>query len=169
MERRSLKVIHDFDNAYPSGKDSFNRGLKLIIYSMSKKIHFLKRFCKSIYDENCEYAFTVYKLDALLNLTSRFGINTRVQPFFPHLKEELESMGAVVHDHWHVSPDPHWEVHWKPELPFDVPITHRYFDQLYSKDHRVSSDDVLCFHVDRPNLLPAYIDCLYQLLVKQNA
>ncbi|MHB2036981.1 MAG: hypothetical protein ACYCPW_09625 [Nitrososphaerales archaeon] len=157
----SLKVIHDFDDAYPSGNWAIKRGVKLIVYGLSKKLPFLRRYCKEIYLENYRNAEVLAKLDALLGITSRFGINTRVQPIFPQLGEELEALGANVHMHWHVSKV---DVRWDPPLPFDTPMSHWWFDQDYAAGRKhATADDLLCFHVDRPYLLADYIRALHEV------
>jgi len=158
---KNLKIIHDFDDAYPSGRWALHRGWKLILYAMSKRLPFLKRYCKDVYLENYENARILCELDTLLGQTSRFGINTRVEPVFPQLRGELEALGAKVYKHWHVSKT---DVRWDPPLPFEAPMSHWWFDQDYAAGKvDATADDMLTFHVDRPYLLPAYIDALYEI------
>jgi hypothetical protein len=166
VQRETLKIIHDFDDAYPSGRWAFRRGFKLIMYGLSKKLPFLKRYCREIYLENYQNATILAKLDALVGVSSRFGINTRVEPLFPDVRHDLEGLGAQVHRHWHVSKT---DVKWDPVLPFDAPMSHWWFDQDYaSGKKRATSDDMLCFHVDRPYLLPAYINALYEVCFEKS-
>jgi len=154
-----LKVLHDFDNPYLSGGYALKRGFQLILYALSRKMRFLRRFCKRIYEENVEYARTLNYLDQLLGIDSIFGINDRVQVVFPNLREELEGGGGRTVRHWHVSKD---EVHWEPEL--NVPRSQWWYDREYSEGKRTTkSGEWIVFHCDYPYLLPAYIRCIHEL------
>ena len=166
--RTDIMVLHDFDNAFPSGTRSLRRSWKLSLYALSKKLPLLKRYSKDVRQENRDMAVTLAKLDALVGVVSRFGINTRVAPEFPELKDELRSLGAIVHDHWHVSTGKNWDVRRDPPLPFTVDYEHRIFDQKYAKERAVTPKDVLVFHADYPDFLPLYIDALYQLIEKKD-
>lgn len=155
----SEKVLHDFDNPCLSGTFALKRGLLLIVYALSRKLPILKRFCKSVYEENLDYSRTLNYLDQLLGIKSIFGINDHVSAKFPTFREELEREGASTVRHWHVSKD---EVHWDPEL--DVPRSQWWFDKEYAAGRRGPSlGEWLVFHCDYPYLLPAYIHCIYQL------
>jgi hypothetical protein len=155
----NVQVLHDFDNAYVSGKYAFKRGIRLILYAVSRKLGFLGRFCKDVYEENYRYTFTLFALDRLLGIDSVFGINDRVEETFPGLRKKLDDAGARTVRHWHVSRD---EVHWDPELK--VPSSQWWMDQEYARGTRSPKPgEWLVFHCDYPYLLQAYIRCLYEL------
>jgi hypothetical protein len=154
-----LKVVHDFDNPYMSGRWALRRGIQLITYALSRKISFLKRYCREVYAENEANSYTLYALDRLLGIRGIFGINDVVEKEFSGLRKRLGELGAPTVRHWHVSKD---EVHWEPEL--GIPRTQWWFDQEYSCGIRSPKpDEWLVFHCDYPHLLPAYIQCLYEL------
>lgn len=154
-----LKVLHDFDNPYMSGKWALRRGIQLITYAVSRKLSFLKRYCREVYAESETYTYTLYALDHLLGIRGIFGINDAVETEFPGLRKKLSELGAPTVRHWHASKD---EVHWEPEL--NVPRTQWWFDQEYSSGHRSPRpDEWLVFHCDYPHMLSPYIRCLYEL------
>jgi hypothetical protein len=154
-----LKVVHDFDNAFPSGRWALKRGLQLVLYALSRKIGFLKRFCEEVYCENYDYAITFRRLDMLLGINAFYGIHNRILPDHPQIKEELQKMGAHVRDHHH---DVN-EVTYSPSLPFEVPRSQWWFDLEYSQGKRgVNPDEVIEFHCEHPYLLAHYIRCVYE-------
>lgn len=155
-----LKILHDFDNAYPSGRWAFKRGLRFILYALSRRLPFLKRFCADIYGENYDNAFTLLALNDLVGVKALFGINDRVAAEFPNLRGELESLGARTIRHWHAGID---NPHWDPEL--DISRSRWWFDQEYAAGKRTpSTGEWILFHCDYPHLLPAYIRCLHELI-----
>jgi hypothetical protein len=154
-----LKVLHDFDNPYISGKWALSRGVQLITYALSRKLSFLKRYCKEVYAESEDYSCTLCALDQLLGIKGIFGINDMVEKEFPSLRKKLTELEARTARHWHVSKE---EVHWEPEL--NVPQTQWWFDQEYSSGKRSPRpEEWIVFHCDYPHLLSSYIRCLYQL------
>jgi hypothetical protein len=158
-----LKVLHDFDNAYPSGNWALKRGMRLILYAASRRLPFLKRFCRDIYNENYDNAFTLLALNDIAGVEGLFGINDRVAATFPNLRKELDSLGARTIRHWHAGlNNPHWE----PEL--NIARSQWWFDQEYAAGKRTpSAGEWILFHCDYPQLLPAYIRCLHELLFGQ--
>lgn len=159
VDLNGLKVLHDYDNPYISGKWAIKRGILLIVFAISRKIPFLRRFCANVYCEAYEYTFTLHALDQLLGISSIFGINDSVEAEFPGLRDKLNRMSAQVARHWHVSEE---EVHWDPEL--NVPSSQWWFDQEYAQRKRsVDPKDWIVFHCDYPHLLSHYIRCIYAL------
>jgi hypothetical protein len=159
MALSEAMVLHDFDNPYVSGTWALRRGLALIIYALSRKLTFLRRFCRGMYQENYAYAKTLLALDQLLGIQGVFGINDHVEKEFPGLSKMLAVRGARTVRHWHVSKD---EVHWEPEL--NVPRTQWWFDQEYVQgQHSPKPDEWIVFHCDYPHLLPYYVRCLHEL------
>lgn len=157
----NLRILHDFDNPYPSGRWALKRGISLILYAISRWVPPLQRWCSEVYLENYEYAKTLAQLDVLLGIHSLFGINRRVIRIFPNLRRDLLGMDikdeAIV-DHWHVSAH---EVHWHPTLI--VPKEDWFFDQDWSKGRRIlPSGQYAVFHADYPYLLSSYIDFLWK-------
>lgn len=153
-----IKVLHDFDNPYLSGSYSLRRGLKLVIYALSKKFPPLRRLVKDIYAETYSNCKTLAALDKLLGLDSRFGLKDEVLEAFPGLDKELVKMGFHVHKHAHISRD---DVRWEPTL--DVEKEAWFFDQTFNRNRNVPEDARWAvFHADYPYLLPTYIDFLVQ-------
>jgi hypothetical protein len=160
-----LKILHDFDNAYPSGRWALKRGLRLVLYAFSRFLPFLKHFCSDIYRENYDNAFTLLALNDLVGVEGLFGINDRVAAEFLNLRKELGSLGARTIRHWHAGTD---APRWDPEL--DVSRRQWWFDQEYAAGKRTpSTDDWIVFHCDYPHLLPAYISCLHELVFGRQA
>lgn len=155
-----LRVLHDFDNAYPSGRWALRRGLDLIVYAFSRRLPFLRRLCENIYHENYDYAFTLVALNDLVGVRGLFGINDRVIEKYPNVRLELEALGARTIRHWHAGLD---NPHWDPEL--DVSREQWWFDQEYAAGKRTpNATEWIVFHCDYPPLLPAYINCLHELI-----
>jgi hypothetical protein len=161
---KTVRVLHDYDNPYPSGRWALERGLKLILYAASKKLPFLRRYCRSVYDECYEHMWTLHQIDSLLGIKSIFGINDDVVKAYPDLQPDvLRGHGLNAVRHWHRSSN---EVHWHPEL--DVPQTNWWFDIQYACGQRKpQKDEWLVFHCDYPHLLPHYVRCLYELVAKR--
>jgi hypothetical protein len=156
-----ISILHDFDNPYPSGRRALKRGIKLILYALSKHIPFLRRFVEDIYLEAYRYCITLAKIDALLGINSHFGLKEDVLKAFPEIQNKLkEIMPSVnIHMHYHISKD---KVTWVPEL--DVPKNSWWFDQEFSKSHKIPSDlKWAVFHADYPELINDYIDFLFEI------
>ena len=163
-ERRNepsrLKILHDFDNAYPSGRWALKRGLNLIMYALSRWLPFLKRLSMGIYMENYRNALTLLALNDLAGVRGVFGINDRVAAEFPNLRKDLDYLGASTVRHWHAGKD---DPHWDPEL--NISRSQWWFDQEYAAGKRTpSADEWIVFHCDYPHLLPTYIRCLHELI-----
>jgi hypothetical protein len=155
-----LKILHDFDNAYPSGRWALKRGFRLLLYAFSRRLPFLKRYCGDIYQENYDNAFTLLALNDLVGVRGLFGINDRVAEQFPNLRTKLESLGARTLRHWHAGLD---NPHWDPELR--ISREQWWFDQEYAAGKRTPTpDEWILFHCDYPQLLPSYINCLHELI-----
>jgi len=155
-----LKVLHDFDNAYPSGRWAFKKGFHLLLYAASRRLPFLKKYCADVYRENYDNAFTLLALNDLVGVRGIFGINDRVSAEFPNLRAELESLGGHTIRHWHAGLD---NPHWDPEL--NISRQQWWFDQEYAAGkRRPSASEWILFHCDYPQLLPAYIKCLHELV-----
>jgi len=151
-------VLHDFDNPCLSGKYALRRGLKLVVYAVSKKIPLLRRWVKDIYEETYSNCKTLAALDKLLGIESRFGLKPEVLEAFPELDKELAEMGFRIHKHTHISRD---DVRWDP--PLDVEKEAWFFDQTFSGNHKIPEHAKWAvFHADYPFLLPTYIDFLLQ-------
>jgi hypothetical protein len=155
---QDIKILHDFDNPHLSGSYALRRGLKLIIYALSKKIPLLRRWVKEIYAETYSNCRTLATLDKLLGIDSRFGLKDEVLKAFPQLDRELAEMGFHVHRHFHISRD---DVRWDP--PLDVEKTSWFFDQAFGRQREIAERAKWAvFHADYPYLLPVYIDFLMQ-------
>ncbi|MGD0177127.1 MAG: hypothetical protein ABSC50_09925 [Candidatus Bathyarchaeia archaeon] len=153
-----IMVLHDFDNPYLSGNYAFRRGLKLIVYALSKKIPLLRRWVKDIYSETYSNCKTLAALDKLLGLDSKFGLKAEVLEAFPGLDKELAEMGFHIHKHAHISRD---DVRWEP--PLNVEKEAWFFDQNFHRSREIPGHvRWAVFHADYPYLLPTYIDFLLQ-------
>jgi len=153
-----IMVLHDFDNPYLSGNYALRRGLKLIIYALSKKIPLLRRWVKDIYAETYSNCKTLAVLDKLLGLHSTFGLKDEVLEAFPGLDKELKEMGFDVRKHTHISRD---DVRWEP--PLNVEKEAWFFDQTFNRSRMIPEHARWAvFHADYPYLLPTYIDFLFQ-------
>ncbi len=160
MDPSGLKVLHDFDNAYPSGRWALKQGLSLVLYALSRWLPFLKPLSEDMYEENYRNTFTLLALDQLAGVKGIFGINDRVAAQFPNLRKDLESLGASTIRHWHAGVE---NPHWEPEL--NVPRSQWWFDQEYADaKRRPDANEWIVFHCDYPHLLPAYIRCLHELV-----
>jgi hypothetical protein len=156
MER--INILHDFDNPHISGKYALRRGVKLIIYAVSKKFPLLRRFAKDIYTETYYNCKTLAILDRLLGVRSAFGLKDEVLQAFPSLRSELSAMGFPVHRHYHISTE---DVRWDP--PLDVEKEAWFFDQEFSKNTTIKKGlKWAVFHADYPQLLSAYVNFLSQ-------
>lgn len=153
-----IMILHDFDNPYLSGNYALRRGLKLIIYALSKKIPLLRGWVRDIYAETYSNCKTLAALDKLLGLDSRFGLKPEVLEAFPGLDKELEEMGFHTHRHTHISRD---DVRWEP--PLGVEKDAWFFDQTFNRNHEIPEHlRWAVFHADYPHLLPTYMDFLLQ-------
>jgi len=159
----TIRVIHDFDSPFPSGRQALGTGLKLIVYAISKKLPFVRPLAKDIYQDCYRYCLTLAKLDRTIGLKSAFGLRQEVEDEFPSLRKELEAMGFSVHRHVHHSET---EVTWDP--PLDVAPKYWHFDRLYAGgDIRPTKDtEWAVFHADYPDLMGHYIDFLDESISK---
>jgi len=151
-----IRVLHDFDSPYPSGKYALRRGVRLVVYAVSKKVPLLRRLVEDIYAEAYSNCRTLATIDKLLAVDSRFGLREEILKAFPGLDKELAAMGFSVHRHYHVSRD---DVRWEP--PLDVEKDAWFFDQEFDQHHEINEHlKWAVFHADYPQLLSAYIDFL---------
>jgi hypothetical protein len=156
LSQRQIRIIHDFDNPYLSGRYALRRGLALILFAASKKLRLLRPLAKRVYRECYDYCLTLAKIDRLLGVQSHFGIKDEVAREFPELVSELQALGFQVHRHYHVSRE---NVGWDPSL--DIDQRSWFFDQEYARNKMIpDSLDWAVFHADYPFLIDSYIDFL---------
>ncbi len=156
--KRTISVLHDFDNPYLSGRHALRAGLKLILYAASKRLPFLRPFVRELYQECYSYCKALATLDRLAGVVSTFGIKPEIARAFPSLKDELRSMGFPVHDHYHFSKE---DIRWDP--PLDVGKDDWFFDRDYARTHVIPpSTEWAVFHADYPFLISAYLEFLKQ-------
>ena len=159
-----MKILHDYDNAYPSGRWALRRGCQLVLYALSRKFSFLRRYCEDVYDECFQYAETLARLDNLLGIRSIFAFKDGAfsRKDFKRLSTVTELVSASGHEmrkHWHVSKV---EVHWEPEL--NIPRQDWWFDKNYAKQTvQRPKGDYAVFHADYPELLGHYIRFLSEM------
>jgi hypothetical protein len=153
MENK-IRVLHDFDSPFLSGRYALSRGLRLIVFALSKKLPFLRPFVKDVYVECYSYCLTLARLDKLIGLESTFGLRREVEKEFPDLRGVLEEMGLDVRRHVHISKA---EVTWNP--PLNVEPEYWFFDQAYATGRMKPSRDTkwAVFHADYPYLLNHYV------------
>jgi hypothetical protein len=156
-----IRVLHDFDSPFLSGTYALRRGLRLIMFALSKKLPFLRPFVKDIYAECYSYCLTLARLDKLMGLKSTFGLKQEVEKEFPDLRCVLEEMGFDVRRHVHISKA---EVTWDP--PLDVEPKYWFFDQAYATGRMKPSRDTkwAVFHADYPYLLDWYVRFLNEVV-----
>jgi len=152
-----IRVLHDFDSPFLSGRYALRRGLRLMMFALSKKLPFLRPFVKDIYAECYSYCLTLARLDKLIGLKSAFGLKREVEKEFPGLRGMLEEMGFAVHEHAHLSKT---NVVWDP--PLDVDPQYWFFDQGYASGDLSPTKETrwAVFHADYPHLLDVYIKFL---------
>jgi hypothetical protein len=156
IETSTIRVLHDFDNPYLSGRYALRRGLKLIIYALSRKVPLFRRWVREIYAETHDNCKTLAAIDKLVGVKSNFGLKDEVVKAFPQLSAELREMGFPVHRHMHYS---RTAVSWDPSL--DVEPQSWFFDQRYASTGEIPPDTKWAvFHADYPQLMPAYVSFL---------
>jgi len=152
-----IRVLHDFDSSFLSGRYALKRGLKLVVFALSKWMPFLRPFVKDVYEESYRYCLTLAKLDKLVGVESVFGLRKEVEDRFPELRSSLQEMGFKVHGHSHLSKT---DVIWDP--PLDVASRYWFFDQKYATGEMQPTEETewAVFHADYPHLLEHYIKFL---------
>jgi len=152
-----IKVVHDFDSPFLSGRYALRRGAKLILFAVSKILPFLRPFVNDIYDECYRNCLTLAMIDKLVGVKSIFGLRQDVETEFPDLRGQLESMDFDVRRHSHISTT---EVTWDP--PLDVEPEYWFFDQVYAAGKLKPSKNTkwAVFHADYPFLLSRYVEFL---------
>jgi hypothetical protein len=150
----AMRVLHDFDSPFLSGRYALGRGLKLIVFAMSKKLPLLRPLVKDVYSECYVYCLTLAKLDRLIGLNSAFGLKKEVEREFPDLRHKLQDMGFAVHSHTHISKT---NVIWDP--PLDVDPEYWSFDRMYAEGKMAPGKETrwAVFHADYPYFLNRYI------------
>jgi hypothetical protein len=166
-----IKVLHDFDSPFLSGRYALKRGIQLVLYAISKKIKFLRRFdkIKDVYNETEKYAQTLAKLDKISNVQSFFGIHNNVRTIFPEFPKVLKQYDANIIEHWHELSNGSSISKWNPPLCQRKETWHYDLDYK-SKGKQVvklEKDEMPIFHVDYPYLLECYIDWLYFVLIQK--
>lgn len=151
------RVLHDFDSPLLSGRYALNRGLKLVVFALSKKLPFLRPIVRDVYTECYEYCLTLARLDKLAGVKSIFGLRKEVEDEFPDLKRKLEGMGFSVHRHTHLSKT---NVMWDPPLAVDP--KYWFFDQRYAAGEVKPEErtEWAVFHADYPYLVNHYASFL---------
>jgi len=149
-----MRVLHDFDSPFLSGRYALKRGFKLIIFALSKKLPFLRPIVKDVYTECYEYCLTLARLDKLAGVKSIFGFRKEVEDEFPDLKRELERMGFSIHRHTHLSKT---NVVWDPPLAVDS--KYWFFDQRYARREVKPEErtEWAVFHADYPYFFDYYV------------
>jgi hypothetical protein len=166
-----MKVLHDFDSPFLSGRYALKRGIQLVLYAISKKIKFLRRFevIEEVYNETTQYALTLAKLDKISNVQSFFGIHHNVRNIFPEFSRVVEQYDANVIEHWHELSNGNSISKWNPPLHQRKETWH--YDLEYKNKGKevvkLAKDEMPIFHVDYPHLLEYYIDWLYFVLIQK--
>lgn len=166
-----IKVLHDFDSPFLSGRYALKRGVQLVLYAISKKIKFLRRFevVKEVYNETKIYAQTLAKLDKISNVQSFFGIHNNVHNIFPEFHRVLKQYDVNIIEHWHELSKSGSISKWNPPLSQRKETWH--YDLNYKNKGKevvkLEKDEMPIFHVDYPYLLEHYIDWLYFVLIQK--
>ncbi len=163
-----IKVLHDWDNPYRSGRWGIRRGIQLILYGISKKIPLLKRIpmVREVYDELYKNAITLAKLDRLVDVKGIFGVQDSVVERFPIVGAEIVKYWGDFRRHIHID-HPKKTRLWEPPLMCPRREIWQY-DQRY-KEHgedvpMLKDGELPIFHVDYPRFIPLYIDWLYWVI-----
>lgn len=173
-----VRVLHDMDLANRDSLEALKRGIKLIIYALSKMLHIRIGVVDDIYEEVREHADTLIKLDKLVGVTSVMGIKREVLNTYPDIMEELEEYSVNMHEHIHIGDkkyrpfgwrqfsDPNRKRLWIP--PLDQPKETWHYDTDYISGKRVLLKDgqLPIWHIHRHDDLKHYIDFLYWVLIE---
>lgn len=171
-----VRILHDMDFANRRPLIALKRGIKLIIYALSRIFRIRIGVVDDIYEEIRENADTLIKLDKLVGVTSVMGIKTEVLNTYPNIMEELREYNDVdVREHIHIGDknypfgwrqfsDPNRKRLWVPAL--DQPKETWSYDTDYMAGKRILLKDgqLPIWHVHHPKNLKYYIDFLYWVL-----
>jgi hypothetical protein len=165
-----MRVLHDYDEPHLSAKYAIRRGLKLILYGISKYIGFKIKITEGIYNETRENADTIIKLDKLVGITPILGVRDKVQEYYPDIMDELNKYGVDVRTHIHIgeAPDINRIRTWDPIEGLEKISSNVWH---YDKDHvlkrrpKLKDGEIPIWHIDRPNWLKFYVDFLYEALI----
>jgi len=171
LEEFVIKILHDYDEPFLSGKYAISRGLKLIIYGICRYLGIRPKLVESIYNETRENADTIIKLDKLVGVTPIMGIRDVVQQYYPNLMTELKRYGVDVRTHIHIgeAPNPQRIRTWEPIEGLEKitsNVWHYDKDHVLGKRPLLNRGEIPVWHVDRPNWLNHYVDFLYEVLVE---
>lgn len=167
-----MRVLHDYDEPHLSAKYAIRRGLKLLLYGMSKYLGFKPKITEAVYEETRENADTLIKIDKLVGITPIMGIRDKIQEYYPNIMSELEEYGVDVRTHIHIgeAPDINRIRTWIPIEGLEKitsNVWHYDKDHVLNKRPKLGEGEIPIWHVDRPNWLKYYVDFLYEVLIKE--
>lgn len=172
-----MKILHDWDRTWISGKWAKNRGISLICYALSRKFPLLNRIkyfhenSESIRAEQLAYMETLIKLDKLCGVTSVFGIRDIIKERYGKKIDGLTALYDIdVRRHVHIgkNSDPNRTRTWEPYLY--QPMENWSFDNRWINARKqgrklvVNPNMLAGFHVDYPHHLSYYIAYLYEVM-----
>ncbi len=165
-----MRVLHDYDEPHLSAKYAIRRGLRLLLYGISKYLGFKTKSIESIYEETRENADTLVKIDRLVGVTTIMGIRDKVQEYYPNIISELEEYGVDVRTHMHIgeAPDNNRIRTWEPIEGLEKitsNVWHYDKDHVLNKRPKLGDGEIPIWHVDRPNWIKYYIDFLYEAFI----
>ncbi len=168
----AMKVLHDYDEPCLSGKYAIRRGLKLLLYGISRYLGLKPKMTEPIYNETRENADTIIKLDKLVGVTPIMGIRDKVQEYYPEIMTELEKYGVDVRTHIHIgkAPDVNRIRTWEPIEGLEKitsNVWHYDKDHVLNKRPKLGDGEIPTWHIDRPNWLKYYVDFLYEILIEE--
>lgn len=173
-----VSVLHDMDLSSWDTLAAIKRGIKLIIYAISRIFRVRFSFVEDIYLEARKNADIIIKLDKLVGVESIIGINTDVLRDHPNIMKELREFCPDVREHIHIGDknyrplgwrkfsDPNRKRLWIP--PLDQPKETWHYDLDYEKGTLplLKEGQLPIFHIDSMNSLSNYINFLYWLLIE---
>lgn len=95
--KREIQIIHDWDYPYPSGTWAIKKGIKLFVYALSRKLHFLRRFCVDIYEEQLGVAKKYLLIEELCGIKPYYYIRPNVQEAFREFIAKIPNVGIHLH------------------------------------------------------------------------
>ncbi len=173
-----MRVLHDMDVPHWVTLRALKRGVKLVIFAISKMLGIRIRIVDDIYEEVRENVDVMIKLDKLVGVTSIMGIKREILDTYPNIMEDLKEYDIDVREHIHIGDkkyrpfgwrkysDPNRKRLWIP--PLDQPKETWNYDSDYilGKRKLLKSGQLPLWHVDGMGYLKHYIIFLYWILVE---
>lgn len=170
-----MKVLHDWDSLWISGRWALKRGISLFCYVLSKKLPLLLKIkyfhenTEKIQAEQLIYMETLIKLNKLSGVSPIFGIRDVIREKYGEEIDELAlKYGVDIRRHIHIGElsDPNRTRLWEPPLNQSKETWH--FDTKWAKGEKVilKPNECAVFHIDYPHYLSFYIDYLFGVCIR---